>query len=762
MTTATGGRLGLPCAARNSSRATASTSSSRSRRRRASRSFTAAAPWRALASRGEHRSGGEHARRRHVAVLLRRGLAPRRRAEQGGRRRPQRSQQVPQLRWGREVLLLLDAAHDLDAAGRPQALDDLRDEPLGGGRAGGHADDAFEVVGKVGRRVDPQHAPAAGGCGDAGERHGVRGVRRADDDDGVAAPGDGPQRGLAVRRRVAQVGAAGHPQVREALARASRDLAPLVVGEGRLGEQRHGRAGVLERVDVRLALDEADGARRDGHRPDGLLVAGVAHVDDGVALLRPHLELVVHLRHERAHRVHDGAPPLAGRAMRREHERRAGGDVGDVVDEDHPLPGELLDDEAVVDDLVVAVDGGLEDADHPGERLDRHLDAGAEAARLGEQDAVDLHAAKGTAPARYAGSMPFPQVVGVAPASPAAQAGVLRGDELRSVNGVVPRDVIEYHLLVDEPTVELELRRGGLDLEVTIEKAAGAPLGIEVSSPVFDRVRTCDNHCEFCFIYQLPKGMRRSLYVKDDDYRLSFLYGNFTTLTRFTELDLERVVTERLSPLYVSIHATDPEVRARLLRNRRGATSLRWLRALLDAGIEVHGQIVVCPGVNDGAALHDTLAGILERFPELASAAAVPLGVSRFSREAAMRPHTSAEAAAVLDTVEEWQARFLAATGRRLVHAADEYYLLAAREFPEAAAYEGYPQLENGVGMARAFEAGLLGTVAPASGRRGGFFAAVDGAPRTGYRAERARPGRADERRAEWPAVVLTSTYGAQ
>ncbi|HLI14880.1 MAG TPA: DUF512 domain-containing protein [Acidimicrobiales bacterium] len=358
--------------------------------------------------------------------------------------------------------------------------------------------------------------------------------------------------------------------------------------------------------------------------------------------------------------------------------------------------------------------------------------------------------------------MPFPQVVGVAPASPAAQAGVLRGDELRSVNGVVPRDVIEYHLLVDEPTVELELRRGGLDLEVTIEKAAGAPLGIEVSSPVFDRVRTCDNHCEFCFIYQLPKGMRRSLYVKDDDYRLSFLYGNFTTLTRFTELDLERVVTERLSPLYVSIHATDPALRARLLRNRRGATSLRWLRALLDHGIEVHGQIVVCPGVNDGAALHDTLAGILERFPELASAAAVPLGVSRFSREAAMRPHTSAEAAAVLDTVEEWQARFLAATGRRLVHAADEYYLLAAREFPEAAAYEGYPQLENGVGMARAFEAGLLGTVAPASGRRGGFFAAVDGAPRTGYRAERARPGRADERRAEWPAVVLTSTYGAQ
>src|ERR1019366_144095 len=186
----------------------------------------------------------------------------------------------------------------------------------------------------------------------------------------------------------------------------------------------------------------------------------------------------------------------------------------------------------------------------------------------------------------------------------------------------------------------------------------------------------------FCFIYQLPKKMRKSLYLKDDDYRLSFLYGNFTTLTRFTELDLERVVTERLSPLYVSIHATDPDVRAKLLRNRRGAMSLRWLRALLDAGIEVHGQIVVCPGVNDGEILDDTLAGILERFPELSTAAAVPLGVSRFCTEISKRPHTTAEANAVVDLVESWQERFLAVLGRRLIYAADEYYLLSRRTFP--------------------------------------------------------------------------------
>src|SRR4029077_4074559 len=194
-----------------------------------------------------------------------------------------------------------------------------------------------------------------------------------------------------------------------------------------------------------------------------------------------------------------------------------------------------------------------------------------------------------------------------------------------------PRDVIEYRLLVDEPDPELEIRRGHEELTVRLRKAAGEVPGIEISSAIFDRVGTCDNHCEFCFIYQLPKGMRRSLYLKDDDYRLSFLYGNFTTLTRFTELDAERILTERLGPLFVSIHATDPEVRSQMLRNPKGATSLRWLRALLDGGIEVHGQIVVCPGVNDGAVLEDTLAGILDRFPALASVGAVPLGVSRYS-----------------------------------------------------------------------------------------------------------------------------------
>jgi putative radical SAM enzyme (TIGR03279 family) len=350
--------------------------------------------------------------------------------------------------------------------------------------------------------------------------------------------------------------------------------------------------------------------------------------------------------------------------------------------------------------------------------------------------------------------------VAVEPDSPAARAGVLPGDELVAMNGQVPRDVIQYRLLADEADLELTVSRGGLELPVLVEKAEGELLGLEVSSAVFDQVRTCDNHCEFCFIYQLPPGMRKSLYLKDDDYRLSFLYGNFTTLTRFTESDLERVVTEGLSPLFVSIHATDPEVRTRMLRNRRGATSLRWLRALLDHGVEVHGQVVVCPGLNDGAVLDDTLAGVLDEYPELSTVCAVPLGVSRYSTEPNMRPHTDAEAAAVVDVVERWQATFLEVLGRRLVFAADEYYLQAGLPFPAPEAYEGFPQHENGVGIARTFEAEFHGATDVAGGVRPGFFAWVEGAPAEGYRAPRA-PGSVTLRpRQGAPVAVLTGAYG--
>ncbi len=361
--------------------------------------------------------------------------------------------------------------------------------------------------------------------------------------------------------------------------------------------------------------------------------------------------------------------------------------------------------------------------------------------------------------------MPTARVVAVAPASPAATAGLVAGDELLTVNGEAVRDVIRYHLQTDEAHVDLEVRRAGMERAVAIEKSPGEPLGIELASPVFDRVRTCDNHCPFCFIYQLPKGMRRSLYVKDDDYRLSFLYGNFTTLTRFTEADLERVITERLGPLYVSIHATDPALRARLLRNPRGATSLRWLRALLDTGTEVHGQVVVCPGINDGAALEDTLLGVLDEYPRLTSLGLVPLGVSDHTTEPDLRFHTTDEAAAVLDLVEQWQSRYLDALGRRLVFAADEYYLMAGRPFPDRDAYEGFPQQENGIGMARVFAAevasALDGTPTVTRVPHAGFFNSVDGAPSWGYRAPRALSV-LDERDHTRPIAIITGEYGAR
>jgi putative radical SAM enzyme (TIGR03279 family) len=360
--------------------------------------------------------------------------------------------------------------------------------------------------------------------------------------------------------------------------------------------------------------------------------------------------------------------------------------------------------------------------------------------------------------------MSLPRVVAVTPGSPAARAGLAPGDQILAMGGQVPRDVIEYQLFADEPELDLEIRRGGLEMAITVTRLDGAaePLGAEVDSALFDRVQTCDNHCEFCFIYQLPKGLRHSLYVKDDDYRLSFLYGNFTTLTRFTEADLERVVTENLSPLWVSIHATAPEIRARLLRNRRGATSLRWLRALLDAGIEVHGQVVICPGINDGVVLQDTLVGVLDRYPELKTLACVPLGVSRYTAEPAMRAHEVGEAGAVLEVIEDWQQVFLSVLGRRMVFAADEYYLLAGRPFPSLDSYEDLLQHENGVGMAAAFEAALTGRMDEGRGRQSGFFQAVDGAPGLGYRAPRV-PGPVPVLATrDAPVAILTGEYGAR
>jgi len=360
--------------------------------------------------------------------------------------------------------------------------------------------------------------------------------------------------------------------------------------------------------------------------------------------------------------------------------------------------------------------------------------------------------------------MSNPTILEVLPGSPAAAAGLQPGDELLSVNGVVPTDVIEYQQLVDESAVALEVRRDGLASEVDIAKLAGSPLGLRLNSSIFDRVQTCDNHCEFCFIYQLPPGMRTTLYLKDDDYRLSFLYGNFTTLTRFTELDLARVAEERLGPLYVSIHATDPAVRSRMLRNPRGATSLRWLRALLANGVEVHGQVVLCPGVNSGAVLERTCAEIITTYPELASVGVVPLGLSKHGRETSLVTHTPDTAADDIEIISFWQERARDALGKRMFFASDELYLVAGKPVPSADEYEGFDQHENGIGMIRSFydeldqaEAGLRASFPEATGN----WSTIPAAPATGYRETRPER-RGDGADTDGPVVIVTGDYGAR
>ena len=357
--------------------------------------------------------------------------------------------------------------------------------------------------------------------------------------------------------------------------------------------------------------------------------------------------------------------------------------------------------------------------------------------------------------------MSFPQVLDVLPGTPAQRAGIAAGDELVSINGVIPNDVIEYQQLVDDIDPILAMLRDGESFEAIVTKGEGTPLGLRLGSSIFDRVQTCDNHCEFCFIYQLPPGLRKSLYLKDDDYRLSFLYGNFTTLTRFTELDLSRVVEEKLGPLYVSIHATDPTVRAEMLRNRRGATSLRWLDALLDNNIVVHGQVVLCPGVNNGAVLERTLAETITRFPGLATLGIVPLGLSKYNTEPNLRVHTRQEAVDDLEIIHFWQGRALDALGRRVFQASDELYVQAGIEVPPANHYEAYAQHENGIGMVRTFydEIEILESGSPTTGPIAtGEWRSMPAAPAEGYRA--VRHVAPDPRGGTGPVVIVTGRYG--
>ncbi|CAK6701512.1 TIGR03279 family radical SAM protein [Synechococcus sp. CBW1107] len=305
---------------------------------------------------------------------------------------------------------------------------------------------------------------------------------------------------------------------------------------------------------------------------------------------------------------------------------------------------------------------------------------------------------------------PQPAVVAtVEPGSIGDELGFQPGDRLISVNGVRPRDLIDLQVLVGEEELSLEVEDpDGTRHSVELEKDPDDGLGLAFTEALFDGLRQCNNHCAFCFIDQQPPGRRRSLYVKDDDYRLSFLYGSYLTLTNLTAADWERIEQQRLSPLFVSVHATDPELRSRLLVNPRAGLLLNQLEWFAERRLQIHAQVVVCPGVNDGQALERTLLD-LARFgagdwPAVLSTAVVPVGLTRFRPPGdGLIPVDRACARRVIEQVEPLQARFQSSFGSRFAWLSDEWYLMAGFPLPERDSYEDLPQQENGVGSIRAF-----------------------------------------------------------
>jgi len=300
-------------------------------------------------------------------------------------------------------------------------------------------------------------------------------------------------------------------------------------------------------------------------------------------------------------------------------------------------------------------------------------------------------------------------VATVEPGSIGEELGFQPGDRLISINGQRPRDLIDLQVLVGEEELVLEVEDPDGTLHtVELEKDADAGLGLGFTEALFDGLRQCNNACPFCFIDQQPPGRRRSLYLKDDDYRLSFLYGSYLTLTNLTEADWRRIEEQRLSPLYVSVHATDPELRSRLLVNPRAGLLLQQLAWFADRNLQVHAQVVVCPGLNDGPALERTLTDLTEfaggDWPAVLSAAVVPVGLTRFRPAGdALVPVDRACARRVIAQVEPLQDRFRRRLGSRFAWLSDEWYLLAGLPLPPRDRYEDLPQQENGVGSIRAF-----------------------------------------------------------
>ena len=287
----------------------------------------------------------------------------------------------------------------------------------------------------------------------------------------------------------------------------------------------------------------------------------------------------------------------------------------------------------------------------------------------------------------------------------AEAAGIVAGDKLVAVDGVQVKDIIELSFYTSDYEVELELENAqGQRRQVHIDKYPDEDLGLEFEAAVFDKVSTCYNNCIFCFVDQMIPGMRKGLYVRDDDYRLSFLYGNFITLTNLKEEDFQRIIQTHMTPLYVSVHATDPKVRCEMMHNRFAGELMDKLERLFAAGIEVHTQIVCCPGYNDGEILAKSFHDLYARHPHVLTMAVVPVGITKH-REGLhpLRTFTKEEAAALIDQVTPWQRQCREETGKTFIYLGDEFYLLAGRDVPTAEWYDGFPQLENGIGLTRSF-----------------------------------------------------------
>ena len=306
----------------------------------------------------------------------------------------------------------------------------------------------------------------------------------------------------------------------------------------------------------------------------------------------------------------------------------------------------------------------------------------------------------------------------VAPGSIAQEMGIEPGDRLLEVNGKSPEDVFDYRYLMNEEEILVLIRKAnGEEWELEIEKEYEDDLGIEFENGLMDDYRSCRNKCIFCFIDQLPKGMRSTLYFKDDDSRLSFLQGNYLTLTNMSEHDIDRIIQYKLSPINISFQTMNPDLRCKMLHNRFAGEIFDKVKRLKEAGIIMNGQIVLCRGVNDGAELERPIRELTAYMPQLESVSVVPVGLTRY-RDGLypLEPFTKEDACEVLDLIHSWQEKLYKEWGNHFIHAGDEWYILAERPIPEEKTYDGYLQLENGVGMVRLLEEEVAQTLAGMTG----------------------------------------------